>query len=330
MTSPSPRHVVSAALLSLYLGILFGYPSAAVHSPKGVAPDFGLWVALAFGFGTGMTVYSWLPKPKALLEANWLVIALMAASISFRCYVENPEGVVDNAGMMFMFVMFTFFVPGFVLLALFFWHFLVCDPRWQVVALAGAGVLATVIALGSQNADRVQEAQKDFKTVCATAGLVVHRRLNRVEGVLLEEIGTREYPHGFNHPPSFQLLEDADIKFVDRVEKSGSYTHSDHPTKFTSVNDSQADVLIRSKTITSPQQMKTGLFGEEMVISDRRSGEQLADLKYYWTTQPPYTECPHPQSGLNPEKIAAYVIGLKDPDKFEAIFRKAWIPNGHD
>lgn len=109
--TPPTGYLTSAALFSYTTAALVGYPSAAVRSAAGFAPNGGFWFAIIFLLGTGLTVYSAIPKSTGLLKMNWLVILMACIAVFLTCLSINPAAVGENAEMVLLFSVFTLGSP---------------------------------------------------------------------------------------------------------------------------------------------------------------------------------------------------------------------------
>jgi cytochrome c-type protein NapC len=108
---PSKQYVISAAFYSFVTAILIGYPSAAVRSAPGGTPDFELWFVIAVLLGTALTAYSAIPKPKSLLQINWLTIPICCLLVFLVCVLINPAAVQRNATLVGVVCIFTGGMP---------------------------------------------------------------------------------------------------------------------------------------------------------------------------------------------------------------------------
>lgn len=135
--------------------------------------------------------------------------------------------------------------------------------------------------------------------------------------------------YGDMGPPSpAALLATANLQFVEQeVTTSGKagYERFSRPVAITRVEDSSADVVVKMKSIANQGEMKAGIFGNEMVIIERASGQTLANFRYFWTTPRPVQSCPKPKQGINTSQIVSYVVGLKDAT-LEQRWREAFVP----
>lgn len=104
---PPDKYIGTAALFSYAMAALIGYPSAAIASPSGRGPNFDLWFAIVFILGSVLTFYSALPKRRQLLQINWIIIPSSCFLMFLVCALVNPKSVLDNAGMLLLFTMFT-------------------------------------------------------------------------------------------------------------------------------------------------------------------------------------------------------------------------------
>ena len=109
--TPPTGYVVTAAFSSFSTAALFGYPSAAIHSPHGIAPSGGLWFGIILILGTALTIYSAIPKPVSLLKSNWLVIPSVCMVMLLICWLINPVAINDNFFWLFVFAVFTLGFP---------------------------------------------------------------------------------------------------------------------------------------------------------------------------------------------------------------------------
>ena len=116
----------SAASLSFSLGLLVGYPSAAVKSAPGVAPNFALWFAMAVLLGFVLSIYSVIPKKRWLMEINWLTLPAVAALVFGICAFLNPAPVLENAGWVVFFAVFTAGAPFWLPVGCLVWHTVSC------------------------------------------------------------------------------------------------------------------------------------------------------------------------------------------------------------
>lgn len=107
---PSAGYIGTAAFFSYTAAALFGYPSAAIRSAPGIAPDDRLWFWIIIVLGSVLTGYSAIPKPSALLKANWIVVPLICLCMLIGCWYFNPQAVEGN---IFMVVYFSAFTLGF-------------------------------------------------------------------------------------------------------------------------------------------------------------------------------------------------------------------------
>ena len=76
MKKPNPNYFISAILLSISLGLLVGYPSAAVNSQPGFAPNDKMWFAFAAIIALSFIIYSLINKPVWLMSINFLILPI--------------------------------------------------------------------------------------------------------------------------------------------------------------------------------------------------------------------------------------------------------------
>ena len=190
-------------------------------------------------------------------------------------------------------------------------------------ALLGLALWTEGLRFGDTKATR-------FGVLCQSAGLQIHRRLGGAQGVVvIAPDGARFIHYGDMGPPSpAALLASANIQFVEQQAGAAGvshYTRFSRPVKMESVRESVADVVVTMKTIVTDGEIKAGIYGEEMLIAERASGQALATFRYFWTVPRPVESCPKPKQGINTSQIVSYVVGLKDPT-LEERWRGAFIP----
>lgn len=104
-------YLLSAAFLSFTLAALVGYPSAAINSNPGSAPNDALWGVITVVLGLALTAYSATNKPRRLLKLNWLVLPILSTVFFLFCRLFNPESIDKNAGMILHYAIYTFGLP---------------------------------------------------------------------------------------------------------------------------------------------------------------------------------------------------------------------------
>lgn len=119
---PSVDYVKSAAFFSFSMVALLGYPSAAIRSAPGVAPDDDLWRATILILGSALTAYSAFPKSEILLRLNWLVVSVVCIAVYLFCLALNPTAVLENTGWVIYFSIFSLGAPFWLPLAGLVWH----------------------------------------------------------------------------------------------------------------------------------------------------------------------------------------------------------------
>lgn len=126
MKKPNPNYFISAILLSISLGLLVGYPSAAVNSEPGFAANDKIWFSFAAFMGLSFSIYSLMSKPLWLMTINYLTLLIASVIFFLICCLINSEPVLANAGQVIFFSIFTFGIPFWLPLIFFFWHMAAC------------------------------------------------------------------------------------------------------------------------------------------------------------------------------------------------------------
>ena len=192
-----------------------------------------------------------------------------------------------------------------------------CAATWLALALWTEG-----LQLGDTKAAR-------FNALCRSAGLRIDQRLSGTNGVLVLSKLEKYVHYGYMGPPSpAALLARANVQFVEQqfvVQGDTRYARFSGPTAMVQAQQSLADVTVSMTTITSAGDMMAGIYGEEMLITERTTQRTLATLRYFWTTPRPVQSCPTPRQGIDTSQIVSYVVGLSDP-ALEERWREAFIP----
>ena len=123
---PSSNYILSAACLAFSLGLLVGYPAAAIHSRRGFAPNDELWIIMAVSTGIIFTIYSLIPKPAWLMCNNFAILPFAYFILYEICYSINPTSVGENTGQLIFFAIFTAGSPFWLPIAFFSWHMIAC------------------------------------------------------------------------------------------------------------------------------------------------------------------------------------------------------------
>lgn len=128
-TKPSLGYVGTACFLAICLGLLVGYPAAAVTAEPGFAARDSVWFGFAFVIAITLSVYSAVPKSDALLGANFIVLPSIALIVLAICYFVNPKAVGGNVGQVIFFSIFTIGAPFWLPLIAWVMHLLSCTTR---------------------------------------------------------------------------------------------------------------------------------------------------------------------------------------------------------
>jgi hypothetical protein len=152
--------------------------------------------------------------------------------------------------------------------------------------------------------------------LCKSTGLTVYRRIDYARGVLLRlpqyKISPPRLPK--HYPSQDDLFRWTSIDFVELAfgeqEKSIYTRKMRHFSATEHGEESFADIVVTIKTIATRGEMRVGIFGEELVISERKSNQTLARFRYFWSSEKQY--CPTPRQGIETAMIISYVISPKN------------------